>query len=129
MSGSGGSGGDGWRPTPKPAPKKNTKDGEGGSGDGGGATPPDQCNITEDTILNSPNKAVIQTLNVGDILSINLNSGPPRVLEAMAGAEVAGSITSPSMSQIIECIDKDWQYDAVVLSVTGGRCQVRIQPQ
>jgi len=123
MSGGGGGGGD-WRPEAKP------KTGGASGGGGGQATVPDPCNIVETTVLNSPNKQVLASLRVGDFLSVSFEVGPPRRLLAKnKTGDVAGSITSPSMLQIIECINENnVQYIAVVQSIKGGTCEVRVQP-
>lgn len=125
MSGSGGGGND-WRPEPaKPAPK--TKSGDQG---GGAKPPPDPCNITEVTTLNSVNRNVVASLRPNDRLAVVFQAGPPQrlVAQTQAGA-TAGSITSPSMLQIIQCIQAGHNYDAVVLSVRSAQCQVRIEPR
>ena len=43
------------------------------------------------------------------------------------GQQVAGSITSPEMPRIIDCIQKGVVYEADVVSVRGGICQVRVR--
>jgi hypothetical protein len=128
MSGSGGGGGndDTWRPTSKPVPRP-----KGGAGDGGREPPPDPCNITENTTLNSPDRTVLASLRVGDMLTVVFQPGPPRRLVAeQSPGVVAGSITSPSMLQIIQCISRDGHaYVAEVLSIRGAICQVRVRPR
>ena len=124
MSGGSSSGGE-WRPEAKPIPRPK------GQGDGGGGNvPPDPCNITEVTNLNSVNRTVIAGLRPGDRLDVVFQAGPPQRLVAQTTAGVvAGSITSPSMLQIIQCIQAGTSYVAEVLSVRGAQCQVRIQPK
>lgn len=123
MSGSGGGGGD-WRPEPKEPPKP-----KAGAGDGG-TQPADPCNITETTNLNSVNRTAVAALRPGDRLEIVFQAGPPQRLVAQTAAGViAGSITSPSMLQIIQCIQAGNSYVAEVIAVRGGQCQVRIQPR
>src|SRR5947207_12117892 len=104
MSGSsGGNDKSDWRPEPK-APESR-KGGPGGGAGEGGRAPPDPCNVIETTTLNSPDRTVIAILRVGDTLQIVFQPGPPRRLVAQHGSgSIAGSITSPAMLQIIECI-------------------------
>lgn len=125
MSGSGSSGGD-WRPEAKPEPKP-----KAGAGDeGGGARPADPCNITETTNLNSVSRTAVAALRVGDRLNVVFQAGPPQRLVAQTQAGVvAGSITSPSMLQFIQCIQADNHYVAEVIAIRGALCQVRIQPR
>jgi hypothetical protein len=50
------------------------------------------------------------------------------VAQTSAGGTV-GSITSPSMPQIIQCITQSGnQYEAEVRSIRGGLCQVEVRP-
>jgi len=123
MSGPGGGGGD-WRPEPKEPPQP-----KAGAGDGG-TRPADPCNIIETTNLNSVNRTAVTGLRPGDRLDIVFQAGPPQRLVAQTGAGViAGSITSPSMLQIIQCIQAGNNYVAEVIAIRGAQCQVRIQPR
>jgi hypothetical protein len=131
MSGSGGGGT--WRPEPKPAPGRKGGAGGGGSGTsggGGGVSPPDPCNIIETTSLNSVVRTVLTTLRVGDVLDVVFIAGPPQRLVAQAAGGIAGSITSPSMPQIIRCITQGGHsYEAEILSIKGALCQVQVRPR
>ena len=132
MSGSGGSRGDDWRPEPKtPAkPKPKGKNGDIGGTGGGGGGEPDPCAIVEVTNLNSVDKSVLATIRPGDVLQIVFLVGPPRRLIAQtSGGQVVGSITSPSMLQLIVCITQSGrQYEATVLSIRGALVQVEVKP-
>lgn len=86
--------------------------------------------MIEVTALNSPDKDVISGLSEGDVLGVRYEVGPPQRLVALKGSQVAGSITSPSMLQIIRCIrERDREYVAIVLNIRGAICQVRVQPK
>jgi hypothetical protein len=115
MSGGGGGGSYDWRP----------------GGDGlGGASASDPCEIVEETILNSPNREILRTLETGEVLTISYVSGPPPQLLVLQADTTAGSITSPSMLAIIRCIESEGRmYQATVLSVLGAVCKVRIEPR
>ena len=113
MSGgdSGGSSSDEWRSV---------------GGRGGGGT--DKCAITERTILNSPVPTVVATLQVGDILLVELETHPRKRVVAKTNANlVAGAITSVNLVDIIECIQSGSVYEAEVLSITGGRIDIEIR--
>lgn len=129
--GGGGDRGDGdWRPTrPESKPTEGGKPGSGGGGgEGGGANDP--CDIHEAATLNSPNRKVVATLRSGDVLDVVLRPGPPRQLVAEHNGSVAGSITSPQSTRIIQCINRDGRrYVAEVTSVRGGICRVEIRPR
>jgi hypothetical protein len=126
MSGGGSGRDDSYIPTP--APVKPSKTGSGGGG--GGAGGPDPCDIVEIVPLNSPQSAVIATLKVGDVLTVNLNrSGPNPVLEVLAfGGQRAGALTHRNHVRIINCIDAGRTYRAVVMSIRGGSVEVRVEP-
>ena len=116
MSGGGGGGGDDWRKPDRPT-----------VGDGG---PEDPCNIIEVTNINSVDRVVASSLSEGDDLFLEYEPGPPQrlVVKTLTGA-ILGSITSPSMLQLIQCIIAGNAYVAVVLVVRGAQVQVRIQPR
>ena len=96
-------------------------------GGGGGEPGADPCDIVSHTNLNSPDPAVIRTLRPGDKLDVHLQAGPPRILQARNTAGlVAGSITSPEMPRIIDCMRQGVIFVADVVSVRGGVCQVRV---
>jgi hypothetical protein len=69
------------------------------SGSGGGGwnrVPSDKCeDLAQDTILNSPNKAILQQLKTGDVLEVRVRkAGNAVVVEALYKGQVTGSITS-----------------------------------
>ena len=109
-SGGGGSSSDQWR----------TADSSGGDGD-------DRCDITERTVLNSPVPDVVADLQVGNILSLELETQPrDRVVAKTPSGQIAGGITSTRLVDIIECLQKKIRYEAQVLSVKGGRVEIEI---
>ncbi|MCU1273499.1 MAG: uncharacterized protein JWO48_930 [Bryobacterales bacterium] len=119
MSGSSGGGGDTWRPDPRSG-KQRASEGEIGTDD--------PCAIAETTTLNSVDRSVLANVRIGDVLDVRYLSGPPRRLVAQARDAVVGSITSPSMPQIIQCIAARGQvYEAEVRSIRGAMCQVEVR--
>ena len=124
MSG-GGERDDDYIPTPAPVVRR----GGGTGGGGGGSGAPDPCDIVEIAPLNSPQPAVVATLNIGDVLQVNLNrQGAHPVLEVLAGGQRAGALTHRNHVRIIACIDAGISYQAVVMSKRGGSVEVRIEP-
>lgn len=106
-----------------PAPSK-PKGGGGGGGD-----PSDDCDIRERTRLNSPDRTVLSTLRVGDVLKLRLENGPPVVLLALdPRGRPAGSITSPMLPQIVQCIRRGRTYEAEIQALNGAVCEVQIRP-
>ena len=127
MSGSGG-GGDNtndWRPAstiPNPVATEET-----GAGGGAAQVGPNPCLFTEVTNLASPNITVVTTLTVGSVLAVVLQTAPLRVV-AMAGAVIAGSITSGRLPDIIQCLRSGQRYEARVTQINGGAVTVEIYP-
>lgn len=132
MSGGGGGGGL-WRPEEPIPPAKRGGSGEtGGSGDDDGGLPPnDPCAVAERATLNSPNRTVLGTLRAGDVLDVAYLPGPPRILVAQTSrGSIAGSITSPSMLRLIQCISqRNREYVAEILTIRGALCEVQIRPR
>jgi hypothetical protein len=100
-----------------------------GSGGGSGYDPggPKDCQLLSiKTQLASPKAAVIAKLKVGDVLDVELTrpAGPVQVITS--GGEIAGAILSPDVAKLIECISDDHEYQAKVLEIKGGNCQVLI---
>ena len=117
MSGSGGSSG---------------RDGLGGTGGpGGGGSSPDCGSLVVETTLNSPVGAVVASLKKGDKLLVanQVGAGGVNSLVAKnAAGQIAGSLTPPSLTTILNCIQNGFSYVAVVLNdVSGGVVRVRIQ--
>lgn len=111
MSGSGGGGGDDWRPNDGP-----------GQGEGVGI-----CAVTERTVLNSPNAAVIATLGIGSMLDVRLETAPTRLVAQAPSGAIAGAITTTRLVTFIRCIGEGNVYVAEVLSISGGRVDVEIR--
>jgi hypothetical protein len=109
---------------PRPSMPSKPKGGGGGGGD-----PSDDCNIREQTRLNSPDRTVLATLRVGDILKLQLENGPPVMLVALdSRGRPAGSITSPMLPQIVQCIRQGKTYEAEIQALNGAICEVQIRP-
>ncbi len=117
MSGSGGSRGD--------SPSS------GGGGGGGGGQPTDPCLKIRRGPINSPKPAVIAGLKVGSVLIVRVRTvGTSLVLvvEDSSGA-VAGSLTFVGYLEIVDCIqNRSINYQAVVINISGGVCEVRVEP-
>ena len=125
MSGGGGGGGD-FREPDRPAPRPTL----GGGSGGGDVGPGNPCHIIEVTNLNSVDRAVVAGLRPNDSLAVVYQAGPPqRLVATTAAGTIAGSITSPSMLQLIQCIFAGNAYSAIVLVVRGAQVQVRIEPR
>lgn len=102
----------------------------------GGSWGPDEdvldcASIFERCILNSPKEATLAKLSPGDVLSIELVQYENKTsLVAMTTAgEIAGSITSASLSKIKKCMESGTYYKGIVEDIDGGRCTILIRPE
>jgi len=102
----------------------------GGSFAGGGAQEISCDRLSFETQLSSPKPLVVAGINVGDVLSVAMEQqGAAQVVVViMHGNQVAGGITSPKMSRLLECMRQGSQYQATVLSKDGGQVTIRISP-
>lgn len=91
----------------------------------------DCARLIERTLINSPVPEVVQRLDGGALLRVTLsNLNGAQVLQAVAeNGDVAGSLTPPSLPQIIECIGKGHSYVAIVLDRDGGNIRVEIRAE
>jgi len=102
----------------------------GGSSTPGPAIPtPRQSDCSQlmvRTILASPVAAVLQSVNIGDQLLLRLEPGRSVVIAVDPSGRAAGSIISPDLHNLIDCIRQGNSYTAKVLEIEGGRCVVQI---
>jgi hypothetical protein len=105
----------------------------GGSGGGGWEPRPPDCeSFILRTHLNSPQAGVVRTLQVGQILEVQLQQqggGRVIVVAVTAAGQVAGSITGTGLGLLIQCLQDGHDFVAVVENVTGGSVEVTIRPR
>jgi hypothetical protein len=78
------------------------------------------------TQLASPDPAVIADLGVGDVLSVHLLSAVGPLQALTADGEIAGAILTANPARLINCINSGFEFQARVLSLNGGECQISI---
>ena len=125
MSGSGGGRGDEGS-----GPPVSQGGGVGGRQTGGGDDA-DPCLIVQSAPLNSPKADVLNSLNVGDELQVNVQSVNDRqmlVVVTQTG-EVVGSLTHRGYATLLDCIVKGYTYKAVLTRMSGGINEVEIRPE
>ena len=90
----------------------------------------DECaTLAQQTVLNSPNQAVLQVLQKGDILDVVVRktASGTVVVEALHNGQVAGAITSSIIQRLAECVEQGHDYVAEVIDdVQGGVCRVHV---
>lgn len=102
---------------------------------GGGGGPIINPPITTDscerliiiTYLSSPKGDVIDKIKVGDVLSISALSDQGPIIATTSEGEIAGSILSSEQIRLLNCINSGTEYEAVVLSIQSGSCEIRIK--
>jgi hypothetical protein len=104
------------------------------SGSGGSAydsSPPQQpCErLNFKTVLSSPDPGVIAGLAPKERLDIVLDtSGGRKKVLALRAGQIAGSITSDMLPQLIQCLEKGFNFIAEVISASGARVEVHVLP-
>ena len=106
--------------------------GGGGGGGGGGPSPPSSIDcalLVFRTTLNSPNNQVVSSLKKNNELTIEVQSERGPVVVKNDLGQIAGSITSQQMLDLIRCIAEGFEYVAIVRNVSGGQVDVEIRPK
>ena len=83
--------------------------------------------VTDDTFLSSPNPEIVPQLQVGTIMYLHVIND--NILVAKTKGEIAGSITSAIQVKIIQWIRNRYEFQATVVSIDGGKCQIHITPR
>ena len=96
-------------------------------GYGGGYTSQKDCdNLFIKVRLSSVNESIIEELSVSDILSIALLDNS---IVAQKGSDIAGSIASREIIDLLECIKEGKAFIATVVEVNDGKCIVNVAPE
>lgn len=103
----------------------------GGSGGGGPdisrPDPSDDCSqLKIKTHISSPKRDVVASLKKGDVLSISLagDQGPIHLTDRKGN--LAGGILSKEQARMVVCIQKGFVFQAKVISVDEGHCEILI---
>ena len=101
--------------------------GDGGGFGGGGNAPAFDCtNVSIKTTIVSANPAVLSTLSVGDILTVTLQSSTGPLIATTSGGSILGAIFTTNPTLLISCINEGHSYEAEILRISGGNCEVLI---
>lgn len=77
------------------------------------------------TSLTSPVVSVIVNTKVGEVLSIELVS-PSSLQVVNANGVLVGSLLTAQRDNIVDCINKGFEFIATVVRINGGNCDLRI---
>ena len=101
--------------------------GSGGGGPyGGSGGKPTTCDIVERVALNSVQRGVLGSLSVGDELNVEVRNESLVATTEQGG--IAGSLTPPRLAALLECLDRGYEYKAVILQIKGAYVEVEIRP-
>ncbi len=100
----------------------------GGGSSGGGEEGFDCYMLIERAQLSSPVPEVVEKLQEGTLLDVQLNEGSVPTLHAVHDGTVAGSLIPSKMTQLIACIRSGVNYQATALSIDGGSVTLEIRP-
>jgi hypothetical protein len=93
-------------------------------------TTPEYCEVfSGETLVNSPDPSIIETISLGDILDIDVTivSGVS-VIAVIAPAGILGGLSNFS-NRLEHCVSLGFQYIATVIELNGGLVRVRISPK
>jgi hypothetical protein len=101
------------------------------SGSGGGGGLPDfqpSCDNLKFTILvSSPQPAAVSVLKVDDVLEIDVaQRGEQVVVRVLHKGTLVGGLAGPDATRLRNCIEAGHEYQAKVLSITGGQVRVEV---
>lgn len=82
------------------------------------------CTFRDVTIVASPKAAVLAKAAKGDVLLVAIVDD---ALVVLREGDILGSLAFPAALRLRSCIEKGFNYEAEVLSIDGGRCQVEIR--
>jgi len=78
------------------------------------------------TQLASPDPEVLSDVRAGDIFTVHLLSAVGPIQAVTVDGKIAGAILTANPTQLINCINSGTSFQARVLSINGGDCQVTI---
>lgn len=76
--------------------------------------------------LNSPQTTVLAQLQIGSILEVGVGSSGSSVEVRLSG-QLAGALTGTKVAQLINCINSGFTFRAVVVTLSGGQCVLRVE--
>jgi hypothetical protein len=102
--------------------------GGGGTGFGGGrgGSSVDCQDISIKTSIVSPDPPVLATLSKGDLLAVTLRSATGPLIATTKRGKILGAVFTINPTLLIDCINQGFSYQAEILSISGGDCEVLI---
>jgi hypothetical protein len=101
----------------------------GGSGTGGykPSQPRSSCaDLVFQATVNSPKPSVVSALVPGEELAV-ATAPSGAAVHVSRKRTLVGSLTGTKVASLINCIASGYEYKAIVVSVSGGQCVVRVE--
>lgn len=78
--------------------------------------------------INSPQAAVLAGMAPGNVLQVSVDSSgvAPVLVVQTAGGVRAGSLTMANYLSVIACIGRGYDYEATIMTISGGIYDVRV---
>lgn len=102
-------------------------------GGGGGNWPQDAYEIACDqlkfsTQINSPQSPAIGTVEVGDVLTVEIKPlGGTQAVAVVKNGVVVGGLIGGKVNRLRECLIKGSEFKATVLAVNGPQVQIDVE--
>lgn len=77
--------------------------------------------------VNSPQAEALKDIKLNDVLTLSLQQTPQISIIVSSDSHVVGSLTGPTIIQLINCIENGHQYSATVVDLDGGSCVVQVE--
>lgn len=76
----------------------------------------------------SPQPAVVATLSVGEVLSVDVATMNGQVVvRVLKGAAIVGGLAGPDATRLRRCAEEGHLYKATVRSINGGQVRVFVE--
>ena len=101
-----------------------------GTSGGTGSTSRDYCStLSFESIVNSPNPAVVQKISISTPLSVELRqSQGTEVVALLFGSDVLGGVAQNG-ERLKQCIQTGYEFQGQVRSINQGLVKVFIEPK
>ena len=104
--------------------------GSSGGGGSGGGIPETQSscdNLKFSILVSSPQPMPVAALKVGDVLEIDVaQRGAQVVVRVLQNGTLVGGLAGPDATRLRNCIEDGHDYQAEVVSITGGQVRVEV---
>jgi hypothetical protein len=76
--------------------------------------------------VNSPQPAALDGLEVGDVLTVQFGPDGQSVV-VFDNTVLVGALTGPRVASLLNCMHSGFEYEAVVVAIDGGQCEIQVE--